>query len=63
MDSKAAVGASAVVSAVATEAVVVSVAATEVDAAASVVATEVDAADSEGKLNFKENAMMNCFNE
>jgi hypothetical protein len=63
VDSKAAVAASAVVSAVATEVVVVSVAATEVDAAASVAAIEADVADSEGKLNFKDKAMMNCFNE
>lgn len=63
VDSKAAVAASAVVFAVVTEVVVDSVAATEVDAAASVAATEADAADSEGKLNLKEKAMMNCFNE
>jgi len=57
-----AVGALVEVSVAVTEAVVVSVAATEVDAVDSVVETEVDVVDSESKSNFKENTMMNCFN-
>jgi hypothetical protein len=62
-DSKVAVAALVEVSAAEIEVAVVSVVVTGEAVAASVAVTEVVVADSEGKSNFKEKIMMNCFNE
>jgi hypothetical protein len=66
-DSKVAVAALVEVSAaeieVAAASAVVSVVVIGEAVAASVAVTEAVVADSEGKSNFKEKIMMNCFNE